>query len=115
VKDGFYEELESIFDKFLKYLRICSTNETAYRILLGKPEGEKPLGRLRYRWVDNIVVIVDRIGNVGSTDRAQDRHHWIAIVKVIMKLQRHKILESSSVVRKVMAPRVVVSSIHLNF
>jgi hypothetical protein len=38
--------------------RACSTNggegECIYRILMGKPEGKKPLGRPRYRWVDNI-------------------------------------------------------------
>jgi hypothetical protein len=35
----------------------CSTNgekRNAYRLLVGKPEGKRPLGRLRRRWVDNI-------------------------------------------------------------
>jgi hypothetical protein len=37
--------------------RICSTNgekKTAYRIMVGKPEGTRPRGRPRYRWVDNV-------------------------------------------------------------
>jgi hypothetical protein len=37
--------------------RACSTNgekTKAYRLLVGKPEGKKPLGRPRHRWVDNI-------------------------------------------------------------
>jgi hypothetical protein len=37
--------------------RVCSTNgekKNAYRILVGKPEGKKPPGTLRHRWVDNI-------------------------------------------------------------
>jgi hypothetical protein len=37
--------------------RACSTNgvkRNAYRILLGKPEGKRPLGRPRHRWVNNI-------------------------------------------------------------
>jgi hypothetical protein len=39
--------------------RACSTNgakQNAYRILVGKPEGKRPLGRLRSRWVDNIEI-----------------------------------------------------------
>jgi hypothetical protein len=46
--------------------RACSTNEkmNAYRLLVGKPEGNRPLGRLRRRWVDNIEMDLkrDRIG-----------------------------------------------------
>jgi hypothetical protein len=41
--------------------RACSTNgekKNAYRILAGKPEGKRPLGRLRRRWVDNIKINV---------------------------------------------------------
>jgi hypothetical protein len=39
--------------------RACSTNgekRNAYRIVAGKPEGKRPLGRLRHRWVDNIKI-----------------------------------------------------------
>jgi hypothetical protein len=38
-------------------IRACSTNgdkRNAYRILVGNPEGKRPLGRPRHRWVDNI-------------------------------------------------------------
>jgi hypothetical protein len=45
--------------------RICSTNGemmTAYRILLGKPEGKRPLGRTRGRWVDNVKIDLREIG-----------------------------------------------------
>jgi hypothetical protein len=34
----------------------------AYRILVGKPEGKRPLGRPRRRWVDNIVMVLREIG-----------------------------------------------------
>jgi hypothetical protein len=37
--------------------RTCSTNRkkmNSYRILVGKPEGKRPLGKLRHRWMDNI-------------------------------------------------------------
>jgi hypothetical protein len=42
----------------------CSTNEkrNAYMILVGKPEGKRPLGRPRRRWVDNIKIDLREIG-----------------------------------------------------
>jgi hypothetical protein len=45
--------------------RACSTNEekrNAYRILVGNPEGKRPLGRPRRRWVDNIKMDLREIG-----------------------------------------------------
>jgi hypothetical protein len=47
----------------------------AYRILVGKPEGERPLGRPRCRWVDNIKMELTEIGWDGADwmDMAQDR------------------------------------------
>jgi hypothetical protein len=45
--------------------RTCSANEekrNAYRILVGKPEGKRPQGRLRRRWVDNIKMDFREIG-----------------------------------------------------
>jgi hypothetical protein len=61
----------------------------AYRILVGKPEEKRPLGRPRHRWVDNIKM--DRRetewGGMGWIDLAQDREHWSAFVNVAMKLR----------------------------
>jgi hypothetical protein len=59
-----------------------------YRLLVGKPEGRRPLGRLRRRWIDNIkmdllvigVSVVDWIG------LAQDRYRWRALVISVMNL-----------------------------
>jgi hypothetical protein len=45
--------------------RACSTNgekRNAYRILVGKPEGKRPLGRQRRKWVDNIKMDLRQIG-----------------------------------------------------
>jgi hypothetical protein len=58
--------------------RACSTNgdkRNAYRILVGKPEGRRPLGRPRCRWVDNIKMNLRQIGSDGIDwiDLAQDR------------------------------------------
>jgi hypothetical protein len=49
----------------------------AYRILVGKPEGKRPLGRPRRRWVDNIKMCLREIGWDGMDwiDLAQDRDH----------------------------------------
>jgi hypothetical protein len=49
----------------------------AYRILVGKPEGKRPLGRPRRRWVDNIKMDLGVIGwdDVDWIDLAQDTNH----------------------------------------
>jgi hypothetical protein len=54
----------------------------AYRILLGKPEGKRPLGRPRCTWVDNIKIDFREIGCDGLDwiDLAQGRDQWRALV-----------------------------------
>jgi hypothetical protein len=47
----------------------------AYRILVGKPEGKRPLGRPRRRWVDNIKIEIGWDGR-DWIDLAQDRDQW---------------------------------------
>jgi hypothetical protein len=61
----------------------------AYRILVGKPEGKKPLGRPRRRWVDNIRMDLGEIGWDGMDwiDLAQDRDQWRALVNTVMNLR----------------------------
>jgi hypothetical protein len=61
----------------------------AYRILVGKPEGRRPLGRPRRRWVDNIKMDLRDIGwdGVDWVDLAQDRHQWRALVNTVMNLR----------------------------
>jgi hypothetical protein len=53
-----------------------------YRILVGNPEGKRPLGRPRHRWVDNIKIDLREIGWVGMDwiDVAQDKDQWKAHV-----------------------------------
>jgi hypothetical protein len=61
----------------------------AYRILVGKPEGRIPLGRLRRRWVDNIKIDLGEIGGDGMDwiELAQDRDQWRALVNTVMNLR----------------------------
>ena len=62
---------------------------SAYRVLVGKPEGKRPFGRLRHRWEDNIKMDIQEVG-CGSMDwieLAQDRDRWRALVNAIMKLR----------------------------
>jgi hypothetical protein len=61
----------------------------AYRILVGKPKGKKPLGRPRRRWVDNIKMDLREIGwdGVQWIDMAQDRDQWRALVNTVLNLR----------------------------
>jgi hypothetical protein len=58
----------------------------AYRILVGKPEGKRPLGRPRRRWVDNIKMDFGEIGweCMVWIDLAQGRNQWRAFVITVM-------------------------------
>jgi hypothetical protein len=59
----------------------------AYRILMGKPEGKRPQGRPRRRWVDNIRMDLREIGWDGMywIDQAQDRDQWRDLVNLLQK------------------------------
>ena len=60
-----------------------------YRVLVGKPEGKRPLGRPRRRWVDNIRMDLQEVG-CGYMDwigLAQNRDSWRTLVSVIMNLR----------------------------
>jgi hypothetical protein len=61
----------------------------AYNILVGRPEGRKPLGRLRRKWEDNIKMdLVDIwFGDVDWIHLAQDRDRWRALVNTVMSLR----------------------------
>jgi hypothetical protein len=60
-----------------------------YRILFGKPEGKRPLGRPRRRWEDNIKMDLREIGNDEAKwiGLVQDRIQWRAFVNTVMKLR----------------------------
>jgi hypothetical protein len=64
-------------------------NRNAYRIMVGKPEGKRPLGRPRRRWVGNIKIDLSEIGwdGVDWIDMAQDRDPWRALVNTVLNLR----------------------------
>jgi hypothetical protein len=60
-----------------------------YRVLVGRPEGQRQLGRPRHRWEDNIKMIFknwDGGGGMDWIDLAQGTDRWWALVNVVMKL-----------------------------
>jgi hypothetical protein len=61
----------------------------AYRLLVGKSEGKKPLGGPRLRWVDNIKMDLLKIGwgGVDWIGLAQDRDKWRALANAVMSLR----------------------------
>jgi hypothetical protein len=58
----------------------------AYRIYVGKPEGKRPLGRPRRKWVGNITMNLREIGcdSTYSIDQAQDSGQWRTLVNTVM-------------------------------
>jgi hypothetical protein len=60
-----------------------------YRVLVGKPEGRRPLGRPRRRWDDGIRMDLEEIGweGVEWIHLAQDRDRWRAVVNAVMNLR----------------------------
>ena len=61
----------------------------AYRVLVGKPEGKRPLGRPRRRWVHNIRMDLQEVGcaYVDWIGLAQDRDRWRMLVSAVMNLR----------------------------
>ena len=60
-----------------------------YKVLVGKPEGKRTLGRPRRRWEDNIKINLQEVGCGGMDwiELAQDRDKWRALVNVVMNLR----------------------------
>ena len=60
-----------------------------HRVLVGKPEGKRPLGRPRCRWEDNIKMVLQEVGGGCGNwmELAQDRDRWWALVSMVMNLR----------------------------
>jgi hypothetical protein len=58
-----------------------------YRVLVGKPEGKRPMGRPRRRWEDNIKMDHQEVGCGNWMERAQDRDRWRILVNTVMNFR----------------------------
>jgi len=70
------------------HVALMGEERGVYRVLVGKPEGKRPLGRPRRRWVDNITMDLQEVG-CGYMDwigLAQDRDRWRTLVSAVMNL-----------------------------
>jgi hypothetical protein len=78
--------------RWARHIARMEEKRNAYRLLVGKLEGKKLLGRPRRRWLDNIRI---DLGDVGRSDvdwigQVHDRNRWSALVNVVMNLRDPK-------------------------
>jgi hypothetical protein len=75
--------------RWVRHVARMGEKMNVYRLMVGKPEGKRPLGRPRSRWIDNIKMDLLEIG-VNVVDwigLAQDRYRWRALVNSVMSLR----------------------------
>ena len=87
-------KLETLDDRIKKnamsgHVERMGERRGIYRVLVGKPEGKRPLGRARCRWEDNIKMDLQEVGCRGMEwiELAQDRDRWRALVNAVMNLR----------------------------
>jgi len=70
------------------HIALMGKRRSVYRVLVGKPEGKRPLGRPRRRWEDNIKMDLQEVGcgNMDWIELAQDRENWRALLNAVMNL-----------------------------
>jgi len=75
--------------RWAKHVAHMGESRGVYRVLVGKPEGKRPLGRDRHRWEDNIMMDLHEVGwgGMDQFELAQDRDGWQALVNVVMNLK----------------------------
>jgi len=81
-------EIRSRTMRWLGHVVRMGGSRGVYRVLVGKPEGKRPLGRPRLRWEDNIKMNLQEVGCrvMDWTDLVQDRDRWRALVNAVMNL-----------------------------
>jgi hypothetical protein len=97
-----YEELRDLYPsssiiriiksrrmRWARHVARMGEKKNAYRLLVGKPEGKRPLGRPTRRWVDNIRMDLGKEGwgDVDWIGLAQDRNRWRALVNSVLNLR----------------------------
>jgi hypothetical protein len=75
--------------RWMGHVARMGEKRNVYRLLVGKPEGKRPLERPRRRWIDNIKMDLLEIGVsvVDCIGLAQDRYRWRALVNSVMNLR----------------------------
>jgi hypothetical protein len=71
--------------KWAGHVILMVEKRNADRILMGKPEGKRPLERPRRGWVD--IIKMDLMGGMDWIDLAQDRDQWRALVNTVLNLR----------------------------
>ena len=85
---SFYSEFSLSFP-IIEHVARMEEVRSAFKILTGKPTGNRPLGRPRRRWEDNIRMDLEENGvNAGNwVDTAQDRNYWRVLVNTALNLR----------------------------
>jgi len=86
---GVVREIKSRRMRWVGDVACMGEGRGLYRVLVGKPEGKRPLWRLRHGWEDNIKMDLQEVGcgGMGWIELAQDRDRCQALVNVVMNLQ----------------------------
>ena len=81
--------IKSIRIRWAGHVARMGEERGVYRVLVGKPEGKRPLGRPRRRWVDNIRTHLQEVGcvYVDWIGMAQDTDRWRTLVSAVMNLR----------------------------
>jgi hypothetical protein len=81
--------IKSWIIRWLGHVVRLGEKRNAYRLLVGKPEGKRPLGRPTRRWVDNIRLDLGEVGwgDVDWIGLAKDRNRWRALVNSVLNLR----------------------------
>jgi hypothetical protein len=81
--------IKSIMMKWAGHVARIGEKRNAYMTLVEKPEGKRPLGRPRRRWVDNIKIDLREIGwnGVDWIHTAQERERWRALVNTVLNFR----------------------------
>jgi hypothetical protein len=72
-----------------EHVVLMGEKRNAYRLLVGKPEGRRPIGRPRRKWLDNIRMDLAVVGwsDVDLIGLAQDRDRWAALANSVLNLR----------------------------
>jgi hypothetical protein len=75
--------------RWVGHVALMEEKRNAYKLLVGQPEGKRPLGRPRHRCVDNIRMDLGEVawGDVDWIGLAQDRNRWRALVNSVLNLR----------------------------